>query len=150
MPISGLSIILTATSDNRIYFQFLEGPNNEVSVSSFFISLSNELDNDYPMWRENHLLLMGNCPSHKTELVRDVLASEGFRVMFSAPASYLSLPVESIFGLIKKCDLDEVRTPTLPAIKERRICKLTNKQRAMIKISKYIRELAPKMIRKCF
>lgn len=146
----GLSILLAVTSDKRIYFQFLEGPNNEVSVSSFFVSLSNELDNDYPKCKENNLLLMDNCPSQKTKLVRDVLASGGFRVMFSAPASYLALPVESIFGLIKKCDLDEVRTSTLPSVRDRRISKLTNKERAMIKISKLIRELAPEMIMKCF
>jgi hypothetical protein len=97
-----LSILLAATSDGRSYFQYLDGNNNELSVSSYFISLAEELDRDYPNWREDHLLLLDNCTSHTTELVMKVMGAAGYNVMFSSPASYLVLPIESILALLKK------------------------------------------------
>ncbi len=94
----------------------MNGTNNEVSVASYFIALSNELDNVVPNWRESHILLLDNCTSHKTQMMRKVYANGGFKVIFSAPASYLAIPVERIFGLIKKQDLDDVKTPNLPVV----------------------------------
>ena len=71
---------------------------------------------------------MDNCAAHKTSLVRQVLATAGFQVIFSAPASYLALPVERVvFSLIKKEDMDITATPNLPEVKERKIKRLTNK-----------------------
>ena len=68
-PIAGLSILLAVTSDGRAYYKFLEGPNNEVTVASFFISLSQQLDEEDENWRRKHILLMDNCTSHKTAMV---------------------------------------------------------------------------------
>jgi hypothetical protein len=71
-------------------------------------------------------------------MVRKVLAAIGFSVIFSAPASYLALPVERIFSLIKKDDLSDTATPNIPEVRERNINKLTNKQRIMLKVSSLI------------
>ncbi len=69
------------------------------------------------------------------------MAEVGFKVIFSAAASYLALPVERIFSLIKKQDLEQDTTPNLPEVRERRIKKLTNKQKIMLKVSSFIRSL---------
>jgi hypothetical protein len=74
--------------------------------------------------------------------VRNVLRAAGFSVIFSAPASYLALPVERVFSLIKKEDLEDNRTPNLPIVKDKGIKKLTNKQRTMLKVSEYINNLS--------
>jgi hypothetical protein len=36
----GMQVLLAITSDGRAYFKFLKGTNNDVSVQSFFVSLS--------------------------------------------------------------------------------------------------------------
>ena len=73
-----------------------------MSVGSFFVDLISALDASSPDWRATHVLVLDNCASHKTSLVLSVLKAGGFTVIFSAPASYSALPVEGIFGLIKK------------------------------------------------
>ncbi len=60
-------------------------------------------------------------------MVRNVLAIAGFWVIFTAPASYIALPVEAVLNLIKREDLETITTPNLPVIKDRGIKKLTNK-----------------------
>ena len=67
-----------------------------------------------------------------------VLKAGGFTVIFSAPASYLALPVEGIFGLIKGREYDTISTPQLLSVHEKNIRKLSNKQRLMIKVSEYL------------
>lgn len=94
--------MLAITSDSRAFFKFLKGTNNEVSVQSFFISLKSALDKTNPRWIENHILLMDNCSSHKTKWTRSVILGLGFKLMFSAPASFLCLPIEYVFGTLKK------------------------------------------------
>ena len=116
----------------------MDGPNNEVSVASFFVQLAAELDSSIPQWRETYVLVHDNCASHKTDLMLSVLKAGGFSVIFSAPASYLSLLVEGIFGLIKGREYDTISTPQLLSVHEKNIRKLSNKQRLMIKVSEYL------------
>lgn len=73
-----------------------------MSVAAFLTQLSSELDQHEKGWRETHVLVLDNCSSHKTQLVRDVLQRAGFPTLFTAPASYLACPVEEIFSLMKK------------------------------------------------
>lgn len=84
-----------------MFFQYLDGNNNESSVSAFFFALANELNRLDPNWQESHVLVLDNCSSHKTSVTRQVLHHLGFRVLFSAPASYLVMPVEKYFAKMK-------------------------------------------------
>ncbi len=97
----------------------MSGPNNEATVASFLHSLCKELDNDFPDWKRTHVLMLDNCTSHKTKLVKNVMEAAGFTVIFTAPASYLVAPVEGIFALIKSLNLDQITTPSLPIVKEK-------------------------------
>ena len=81
------------------------------------------------------MLVLDNCTSHKTQLVRDVLQRAGFPTLFTAPASYLACPVEEIFSLMKKVNIDDISTPVLPDVASRNISRLTNKQRVQIKVA---------------
>ena len=115
------------SSDGKIYFKFLDGSNNEMIVASFMRELSFELDKDYENWRSNHILVLDNCSSHKTLKMREIFIAAGFTVLFTAPASYVVSPVEGMFALIKKINMDEIKTPIMPEIMEKKISKLTNK-----------------------
>ncbi len=139
--VSNLSIMLTTSSMGHLFFQFLDGNNNETSVANYFIDLESELTKINQDWRDSHILLMDNCSSHQTPTVRNILKSLGFTVVFSAPASYDVMPVERFFFSIKRKDFQDVETPNPSAVKSDNIEKFTLKQKMMIKISKHLRAL---------
>ena len=120
-------MLLAASSNGDIFFKFLNGINNEASVASFLIELSFQLDNLYSNWRDSHVLVLDNCTSHKTKLIKEVIMKTGFQTLYSAPASYLVCPVEEVFSLIKKLNTDNVSTPNLEEANKRNITALTNK-----------------------
>ena len=108
---SGLSIMLAITSEGSIFFQFLDGNNNECSVSAFFVALADHLDHHFSDWRDTHMLLLDNCPSHKTSLTMNTLERLNMPVLFSAPASFKAIPVEGMFGAIKGIDFSKIADP---------------------------------------
>ena len=59
------------------------------------------LDKLRPGWRRNHVVLMDNAKSHKSELSRSVINYLRIPTIFSAPGSMTCLPVEKVFGLLK-------------------------------------------------
>ncbi len=65
-PLVGLSILLAVTSDCKLFFQFLDGTNNEVVVANFMVELSKQLDSESSDWRKTHVLVLDNCALHKT------------------------------------------------------------------------------------
>jgi hypothetical protein len=71
--VSGLSIMVAVSSIGDIYFQYLDGNNNQTSVAAFFIMLAGELSKMRVDWQKNHVLLLDNCSSHKTPLVKTIL-----------------------------------------------------------------------------
>lgn len=112
--------------------------------------LCRELDQDDKLWRSTHILVLDNCSSHKTKLVREVLKKSGFTTLFTAPASYIACPVEQVFSLIKKIKLDTVSTPLVPDAQSRNITRLTNKQRVQLKIAQYLRGVGKETIQRVF
>ena len=148
--VSGMSILLAVTSSGEIYFQFLDGNNNANSVALFLVLLSEELDFNHPEWREDHILLLDNCPSHKTDMVRNVLHNLEFPTVYSAPASFLAIPVEGVFGALKGKNLmneEDLDQETMIRLK---VKKLTNKQCIIAKVSNYLFQLDQDKITKIF
>ena len=146
--VSGMSILLAVTSDGEIFFQFLDGNNNAQSVALFLRRLAEQLDFHLPHWRDDHVLLLDNCPSHKTAMVREVLQKLQVPTIYSAPASFLAIPVEGLFGAIKAKNFLNEPDPDVETLRSLGVKKLTNKQRLIIKISNYLFEVAqPKVTR---
>ena len=73
--VSGLSIMLAVSSIGDVFFFFLDGNNNESTVATFLIQLEAKLSRFRPNWRDTHVLLLDNCSSHKTPLVRNLICS---------------------------------------------------------------------------
>ena len=84
------------------------------------------------------MLLLDNCSTHKTELVFDLLNTLRVPKMYSAPASYLAIPVERLFGSIEINDFEMQEDPSslkkvLPNAK-----RYTHVQIIMAKIAEYL------------
>ena len=65
------------------------------------------------------------------------MQSLGFKIMFSAPASSRSLPVELIFGKLKKTNVQKYKTPLIES--DEALCSkdLSHCQKLMTKVAKY-------------
>ena len=126
------------SSAGDIFFQFLQGNNNSGSVQAFLIGLERYLSKHRPGWRKSHVLLLDNCSSHKTEQTLRVLAYLKMPVIFSAPAYFLAIPIEGLFGALKAIDFSKVPDPDPSVLKLDRIKNFTKKQIVMMKIAEYL------------
>ena len=126
------------SSAGDIYFSFLDGNNNEGSFASFLVALEIQLTKVRPDWRDTHVFLLDNCSIHKTHLAREILKNLGYPVIFSAPASFLAIPIEGMFGALKAVDFASIPDPEASILEDLDIRHVTKKQALMIKIANYL------------
>jgi hypothetical protein len=55
-------MLLAISNDGLVFFQFMSGTINQVSVQLFLLNLVRYLDRVKPLWRDTHKILMGKCP----------------------------------------------------------------------------------------
>ena len=108
------------------------------------------MDKHQPGWREDYILLLDNCSTHKTPTVRRVLSSIGVPTLFTAPASYAYCPVELFFGTIKSIDFKSFPIEEFVVHGEKSVKRLSNKQELMWKISKYLMTIEPMKVKRIF
>jgi hypothetical protein len=101
-----VSMIAAIASDGEVFFQFLRGYCNEASVCTFIFDLVHHLDSVKPDWRRDHILLLDNSATHKTKTVIEVIRLLGVPTMYSAPASYLAIPIDRWSGALKAKDYE--------------------------------------------
>ena len=126
--VTDLALLVALSSEGDILFQFLSGPNNYVSVQSFLAALAAHFDLHKSEWS----LLLDNCPSHKTQDTLKLLESLRIPTVFSAPASYIAIPVGQLFGQLKSLDLKSKPDPNPDDFEDETIKKFTNKQKVML------------------
>lgn len=95
-------------------------------------------------------MLLDNCASHKTDMVRRVFASLEVPVVFSAPASFKVVPVELFYAAIKRQNFEQTVTPALEVVRRNNISTLTNKQLLMSKVDAWLRTLSVPKIKDIF
>ena len=144
--VHGLSIMCALCSTGEVFFQFLDGNNNQVSVQAFIVGLEEFLTRHNSKWRDSHVLLLDNCASHKTPATLRLLQSLGFPVIFSAPASFLAVPIEGLFAALKATDFNKIADPDPAMLKVKKISKLTKKQNLIIKVAEYLFNITHEMI----
>ena len=107
-------------------------------MGAFILELANTLDNLKPNWRSNHILLLDNSSTHKTDTMMKLFSSLSIPTLFSAPASYLVAPVERLFGSLKNCNFEMRETPTMLAESMPAARKFTHQQIILAKISQFM------------
>jgi hypothetical protein len=147
---SGISILLAVSSDGIRFFQFMDGINNQDSIQAFFLGLVTNLDRVRPQWRETHFILLDNMSSHKTSQTLALFEKLRMPYMFSAPASYKSIPVESVFMHLKLTDFRIRTLPTNVLIKGMRHDQLTKKQNLLAQMSDYLLNISDERMKQIF
>ena len=71
-----------------------------------------KLDDETPGWREDTYLLLDGAKYHTGDEIREYLQKLQLRVIWSAPYSYSTAPIELLFGGLKFGELNPQRLPT--------------------------------------
>jgi len=112
-PISHrLALIAALDTEGDIYFSLTQSNTNQQVMLIFLIHLVKQLDQEQPSWKENTILLLDGARYHTGAAVREYLRKLEVQVMWSAPYSYSTAPIEMVFGALKFGELNPGREPT--------------------------------------
>ena len=78
----------------------------------FLQHLVEQLDLSRPSWRDDTVLLLDGAKYHTGSRVREYLRKLDLQVLWSAPYSYSTAPIEMVFGNLKSGDLNPDKKST--------------------------------------
>ena len=78
----------------------------------FLRHLTAELDKDSPGWQEDSIILLDNAPYHTGEEIKSYMLKMELPVMYTAPYSFSSSPIETLFAHLKLGELNPAHEPT--------------------------------------
>ena len=96
------------------------------------------LDRVRPNWRETHIFLLDNMSSHKTQRTKRLFEALEVPYMFTAPASFMATPVESLFKYLKLTDLRKMRLRQHVRVQGVTHDQLTRNQYLLAQVSDYL------------
>ena len=73
---------------------------------TFLIHLTNYLDEESPNWRDNTIILLDGATYHKGAEIRNYMRKLKLDIIWSAPYSYSTAPIELLFGALKFGELN--------------------------------------------
>ena len=73
---------------------------------TFLRALTQQLDDEIPGWRANCLCLLDGAKYHTSPEMRRHLEKLGLPVVYTAPYSYTSSPIELLFSALKMGELN--------------------------------------------
>ena len=79
---------------------------------TFLRHLTAKLDEESPGWEAETVILLDGARYHTGEEIREYLRKMQLQVIWSAPYSYSTAPIELLFGGLKFGELNPQRQPT--------------------------------------
>ena len=78
----------------------------------FFRHLILQLNDERPGWQEDTIILLDGARYHTGDGIREYLHKMQLQVIWSAPYSYSTAPIELLFGGLKLGELNPDKLPT--------------------------------------
>ena len=78
----------------------------------FLVHLVELLDSERPSWRQDTVLLLDGARYHTGSKVREYMRKLELEVIWSAPYSYSTAPIETVFATLKFGDINPEKKPT--------------------------------------
>ena len=107
-----LSMIAALDTDGRVFFSLGHAATDHDTLMLFLRHLAAELDKDSPGWQEDATILLDNAPYHTGEEIKSYMLKMQLPVMYTAPYSYSSSPIETLFAHLKLGELNVAHEPT--------------------------------------
>ena len=146
-----IHLLLAVCSDGTMFYALQQGINNSATFVWFLTQLTDYLDLKVPNWRGTHVLLMDNSTIHTSKVVERLLAALQIPTIFSGPASYRSLPVEYVFGHLKKTESEGRKTEDeFATIAAKHGSQLTLREKDCLWILSRLNKISKNQIRRMF
>ena len=100
-------MIAALDTDGRVYFTLSHANTDQDTFMLFMRYLVERLDRETPGWQEDSIILMDNAPYHDGKQAREYFRKMQIPVMYKAPYSYSSSPIETLFSMLKLGELNE-------------------------------------------
>ncbi len=107
-----ISLIAAVDTDGRIWYSCSQANTDQKVMLAFLRRLALHLDDETPGWRSDSYVLMDGAKYHTGEEVREYIHKMQLPVIWSAPYSYATAPIELLFGGLKFGELNPQRLPT--------------------------------------
>ena len=100
-------MIAALDTEGRVYFTLSHANTDQDTFMLFMKHLVSKLDRETPGWQEDSIILLDNAPYHVSKLAREYFRKIQIPIMFTAPYSYSSSPIETLFSMLKYGELNE-------------------------------------------
>ena len=107
-----ISLIAAIDTDGLVWFTLTQANTDSDVMLLFFSKLLEQLDKDTPLWRDNTIFLLDGARYHTSPETKEHLRRLGLTVIYTAPYSYASSPIEKLFGALKLGELNPNHEPT--------------------------------------
>jgi len=97
-----LSLIAALTTDGEVYFSLTHAMTNADVMLLFMANLVRKLDGELLFWKEETVFLLDGAKYHVSNETQTYLKKLNIEVIYSGPYSYLTAPIELLFGGMKK------------------------------------------------
>ena len=106
-----ISMIVALDSKGNVYLSLSQVNTDHNVMLMFLTKLSSLLTSERPEWKSDTCLLFDNATYHKHADLRSHMASMGIDVLYSAPYSFETAPVELWLANFKRGELNPDRLP---------------------------------------
>ena len=113
-----ISLIAALDTDGRVFFSMTQVNTDQKVMMVFLAYLIQKLDQETPGWRQDTYVLLDGARYHTGEDIRDFLHKMQLQVIWSAPYSYSTAPIELMFSGLKFGDINPRNEPTGKKVRE--------------------------------
>ena len=99
-------MIAAMDTEGKVWFSLSHATTDSDSIRVFLQHLIKKLDNEYPGWQNDTIILWDNAPYHVSTETMSFLSRQGLQVILSGPYSYSAAPIETLFGHLKLGELN--------------------------------------------
>ena len=107
-----MALIVALDTEGRIYYSITQANTDQNVMLAFLMHLVELLDLENPSWRNDTVILLDGAKYHSGLELRDYMRKLELSVIWSAPYSYDTAPIELVFAHLKFGELNEEEFPT--------------------------------------
>ena len=107
-----LALIAALDTEGRVYYSLTQANTDQNVMLAFLIGLMHLLDLESPSWREDTIFLLDGARYHTGSEIRTYMRKLELEVIWSAPYSYSTAPIELVFAALKFGELNPDGVPT--------------------------------------
>ena len=101
-----ISVVAAIDTEGNVWYSLAQCNTDSEVFSLFMKMLVAQFDAELPGWRASTVFLLDGARYHTSEETRQELAKMGLAVMYTAPYSYPSSPIERLFAGLKRGELN--------------------------------------------